>query len=180
MWDHEGFGQEWDKKGSIAEDRIAGPIKDFIDGELRAHGIDPDQRADVSQSSVDAFAQAILGGPAGALAGLVGYTTTAGGSADAGEPGQESGEKLGEVLAMAAAGIATETLRTRVAQITWDDICFEIKDTLDVYQISDITADEAVHLVGDAIGRANYNCMKQWTKLYHIVRREAGLQGEGD
>ena len=105
MWDHEGFGEEWDKKGSIAEDRIAGPIRDFIDGELRAHGIDPDQRADVSQSSVDAFARAILGGPAGALAGLVGYTA-AGGSADAGEPGQESGEKLGEVLAMAAAGIA--------------------------------------------------------------------------
>ena len=178
MWDHKGFGQEWDKKGSVAEDVIAGPIKDLIEGELRASGIDPERRADVSQSSVDAFAGAILDGPAGTLAGLVDYSAAA--PSDAGKAGREPGEQLEEVLGMAAAGIATEVLRTRVAKLTWDDICFEIKDTLDAYGISDVTADEAVHLVGDAIGRANYNCMKQWTKVCQIARREAGLQDKVD
>jgi hypothetical protein len=175
MWDHKGFGQEWDKKGTIAEDLIAGPIRDFVEGELRAHGIDPDQRADMSQSSVDAFARAILDGPAGARAGLVGYT-----AADTDEAGREPKGALEDALALAAAGIATEALRTRVAEVTWGDVCFEIKDTLDVYEISNITVDEAVHIVGDAIGRVNYNCVSQWTKVYHIARREAGLSGKGD
>lgn len=178
MWDHKGFGQEWDKKGTIAEDLIADPIRDFVEGELRAHGIDPDQRANVSQSSVDAFARAILDGPACALAGLVGYTVAA--PADSGKSEQEPGQKFEEALALAAAGIATEALRTRVAEVTWDDVCFEIKDTLDVYEIADVTVDEAVHIVGDAIGRVNYNCVSQWTKVYHIARKEAGLSGKGD
>ena len=178
MWDNEGFGQEWDKKGGINEDVIAGPIKDLVEGELRAHGIDPERRADVSESAVDAFAGAILDGPAGTLAELVGYTAAA--PTDTGKPGLEPGEKLDEALTLAAAGIATEVLRTRVDKVTWDDVCFEVKDTLDAYGIDDVTADEAAHLVGDAIGRANYNCMKQWTKVYRIARKEAGLQDKSD
>jgi hypothetical protein len=182
MWEHEGFGDDWDIDGSVAEDLISSPIRSYIDGELRAHGIDPDHWRDpgaaLSASSVDAFAGAILSGPIGVLARLVGYTGAA--PANSGEPEQEPKQDLEDALALTAAGIATDALRTHVASATWDDIRFEIKDTVDYYDISNIAVDEAVHLVGDAIGRVNYNCVNQWTKIYHTARREAGLQGDGD
>jgi len=177
VWDHEGFGKDWDKGGVVAEREIAGPLGEFIVGELRAHGIDPDRRAEAAPDSVDAFARAVAGGPARVLAELVGYAASA---AQAGAAGHGPEQDLDEALAVAVAGIATEILRTRVDKVTWDDICFEVRETLDVYEISGITAEEAAHVVGDAIGRVNYNCVNQWKMVHETARREAGLRTESD
>ncbi len=177
FWDDEGFGDQWDLGGFILEDLITFPIKQFIHGELRKQGIDPNnwrrRGAALTASAVGAFIGSIAGGPVGILIGLMGYITAVSAKYKDSEEGNK--RKLEESLALTAGGIACEALKAHVSNNTWDRISDEVQMTVQRYRASNPSVDRTISLIHDAIARVDGNCADQWLSVYKTAARAAGI-----
>lgn len=180
QWNQVGFGGQWDLGEAVIEDLISYPIKQYLHGELRKHGIDPDnwQRkgAALTASAVGGLLGSMMGGPLGFIVGMMGYVTAM--SADYGqddEPRERRQQTVEEALALKAGEIATDALRAHLTRETWEAICDEVAATVKEYKSSSPSVSHVISLIHAAIGRVNQNAADQWLTVYRTAEQSVGL-----
>ncbi len=168
------FGSNWDLGGFVVEQLISYPINKLVNRELRKAGIDPNsltrKALAIGTSIYGSIIGSILGGPIGFFTGLLSYVGVSGYRFPGDKPYYS--RDLEEACALKSAEIATKILKENVSYQTWNNICDSVQEMISRYRNSNISAEEALTLLYDAIANVNSNAAEQWGKVFRASVRE--------